>query len=125
MYIVAKKFKFCASHHHTKLPDGHPCRRNHGHNWEVEVGFEIENLDEHDFVIDYGAIRDVAKPYFDRLDHQDLNEILPGVNPSCENLSRLFFTELSSLFDEHVNRVPSFIRVSEAEGTYAEYRPTK
>lgn len=125
MYTVAKKFTFAASHHHTKLPEGHPCRRNHGHNWEVEIGFEVDSLDEHDFVIDYGAIREVAKPYLDQFDHQDLNEVLHGVNPSCENLAKLFFTDLSKLFDEQVNQTPSFVRVCEAPGTYAEYRPTK
>lgn len=122
MYTVAKKFKFCAAHHHTKLPDGHPCRRVHGHNWEVEIGFELPELNEHDFVIDYGAIRIVVKPTIDALDHQDLNEVF-DFNPSCENIARHLFHKWAAEFQEQYNLCPSWVRVSEAEGTFAEFRP--
>ena len=37
MYTITKRFAFSASHIIGGLPNGHPCARLHGHNYEVEV----------------------------------------------------------------------------------------
>ncbi len=53
MYIIAKRFKFSASHVIGGLPEQHPCSRLHGHNYEFEVVLQSAELDSVGFVRDY------------------------------------------------------------------------
>ena len=52
MYNVRKQFTFSAAHHLTGQEPGHPCERQHGHNYVVEVVL-TGKLNEVSFVRDY------------------------------------------------------------------------
>ena len=50
MHAITKAFSFAAAHSLPQLPDGHKCRRVHGHNYEVLVELRSEELDDFSFV---------------------------------------------------------------------------
>ena len=50
-FTISKRFSFSASHALTAVPEGHKCRRTHGHNYEVEVVCAADELDERGMVI--------------------------------------------------------------------------
>ncbi len=118
-YRIGKHFTFSGAHHLPDLPEGHKCKRPHGHNWTVVFDFQSEELNEFGFVIDYGDL-DVIKTWIDdHLDHRDLNEVLGGrLNPTtAEHLAHFLYEQFRSIFPELVAVV-----VAETEKTYAEYR---
>ena len=83
MYYISKIIRFAASHH---LVVDYPtkCAKPHGHNYEAEVFCAARELDANGMVVDFKLIKERV---VDRLDHHDLNEVLP-FNPTTENLAR-------------------------------------
>jgi 6-pyruvoyltetrahydropterin/6-carboxytetrahydropterin synthase len=115
IYTIAKQFEFSAAHHLDGLGEGHPCARNHGHNYVVEVTLAATQLDERGFIKDYSELTPL-KEYLNRnLDHQDLNQVLP-IQPSAENLARYLFELWRAEFPQLV-----LVRVSETPKTWASY----
>lgn len=84
---LRKTFQFEAAHLLPLLPEGHKCRRLHGHSFQVEIVVRGE-LDPHlGWVMDYAEITRIFKPLWSQLDHYYLNEI-PGLeNPTSENVA--------------------------------------
>ncbi|QXE33265.1 6-carboxytetrahydropterin synthase [Streptomyces sp. GMY02] len=119
-FRISKEFHFSASHRLDGLPEEHPCGRLHGHNYVVELELSAagDGLDETGFVRDYGDLGDFKKWLDSDVDHRHLNEVLEGVNPTAEHLSRW-------LYERWVSRYPelSGVRISETAKTWAEYRP--
>jgi len=116
MYCISKEFHFSAAHQLSHLPEGHPCKRLHGHNYIVEMVLESEALDHRGFVTDYNELRTV-KEYIDAyLDHRNLNDVLDRPT-TAENLAR-------HLFDRFAGEFPTLaeVRVSETPKTWARYR---
>ena len=72
---ISKKFRFESAHYLPGFPEGHKCRRMHGHSFEVEIFVEGEIGAQTGVVIDYGDIKRVVKPVVDALDHRVLNEL--------------------------------------------------
>jgi len=69
---VVRKYKFESAHHLTCVPEGHPCRRLHGHSYKmwVHVTGPVENY----MVMEYGDIDAIVDPIVEKyLDHHDLN----------------------------------------------------
>jgi 6-pyruvoyltetrahydropterin/6-carboxytetrahydropterin synthase len=100
---IVKAFRFEAAHWLPHFPDGHKCRRLHGHSFEVEV-VVAGPVDEHTGVVmDFGELKRVVSPLIDRLDHYCLNELgaqlndLLLSNPTSENVARWFWRELKPL----------------------------
>lgn len=116
MYCIRKKFSFSAAHRLLGLLDTHPCSRQHGHNYEVEVLLESKTLNEVGFVVDYREL-DVFKCYLDGcLDHRDLNQVFPNMQTSAENIARKLFEWCYRRWPETV-----MVRVSETPKTWAEF----
>jgi 6-pyruvoyltetrahydropterin/6-carboxytetrahydropterin synthase len=84
---IFKKFSFDSAHRLPNLPDGHKCKRLHGHTWQVTL-FVDGPLDEKlGWVEDFGDIKKAFKPILADLDHYYLNEV-PGLeNPTSEVLA--------------------------------------
>lgn len=80
---LSSSYSFEAAHHLPNLPDGHKCKRLHGHSYRVEVSVEGP-LDQRGFVIDYAELDAAVKPLIEQLDHRLLNEIDGLENPTSE-----------------------------------------
>src|SRR5512146_693187 len=72
---LSKSFRFEAAHDLPTFPDGHKCRRLHGHSFRFDVVVEGDVPPEKGYLIDYGEIKRVVDPIVRRLDHHYLNEI--------------------------------------------------
>lgn len=91
---LSKTFRFEAAHSLPTFPDGHKCRRLHGHSFRFEVVVEGEVDPKKGYLIDYGDIKAAADPLVKRLDHYCLNDIEGLDNPTSENLSRWIWDRL-------------------------------
>lgn len=83
---IFKEFSFDSAHYLPHVPDGHKCRRLHGHTYHLRV--EVEGKVDRDlgWVVDYSDISAIMKPLLSELDHSCLNNIDGLENPTCENL---------------------------------------
>lgn len=83
MYFIKKTFEISASHQ-LKLPYDSKCTQLHGHNWIVTIYCKARELNADGMVVDFTHLKQLIR---DRLDHANLNEILP-FNPTAENIAR-------------------------------------
>ena len=91
---LIKTFTFEAAHSLPKVPDGHKCRRIHGHSFTVELTVRGEVDEELGWLMDYEEITSAFRPIREQLDHHLLNEI-PGLeNATSENLARFIWERL-------------------------------
>jgi 6-pyruvoyltetrahydropterin/6-carboxytetrahydropterin synthase len=88
---IAATYGFEAAHQLHKLPDGHKCKRLHGHNYRLEVSVEGE-IDARGFVMDYAELDAIVEPLVAQVDHRFLNDIEGLSNPTSEVLV-LWFKE--------------------------------
>jgi 6-pyruvoyltetrahydropterin/6-carboxytetrahydropterin synthase len=122
-FTVAKRFSFEASHQLTLVPEGHKCRRLHGHNYEVEVLCASADLDERGMVVDYFDLDPVKRFLGETVDHRHLNDVLPG-EPTAEHLARWIHDGLLDVLPPAVGQRLVAVRVHETPKTWAEYRPS-
>ncbi len=94
---LSKSFRFEAAHDLPTFPEGHKCRRLHGHSFEFDVVVEGEVDPALGYLIDYGQIKQAAEPIVKRLDHYYLNEIDGLENPTSENIARWLYDALKPL----------------------------
>lgn len=91
---IWKEFTFDAAHVLPNVPEGHKCRRLHGHTYRVRVYVSGEPDDRVGWVMDFGDIKAAFEPILDRLDHYYLNDIEGLENPTAEVLSRWIWQRL-------------------------------
>ena len=84
---LTKTFTFEAAHSLPTFPEGHKCRRLHGHSFKVTVTAEGEVDPARGYLIDYADIKAACTPILERLDHRHLNEIEGLENPTSEVLA--------------------------------------
>ncbi len=91
---LSKTFSFEAAHWLPCFPEGHKCRRLHGHSFRVEIVVAGEMPEETGYLVDYGEIRAATAPIESELDHRCLNDI-PGLeNPTSELIARWIWQRL-------------------------------
>ncbi|TWT46173.1 6-carboxy-5,6,7,8-tetrahydropterin synthase [Phycisphaerae bacterium RAS1] len=91
---LSKSFTFEAAHSLPGFPDGHKCRRLHGHSFRVDVHVEGPLDPKRGYLIDYGEIKAAFEPLRARLDHYHLNEIEGLENPTSEMIARWIWERL-------------------------------
>src|SRR5438094_40802 len=77
---LTKDFTFEAAQILPKAPEGHKCRRMHGHSFKIEISVEGDVDPRTGWVYDHAEIGAAMKPLLKILDHTYLNQIV--VNPS-------------------------------------------
>ena len=107
MYTVIKRMEISAAHH-LKLSYASKCEYPHGHNWMITVYCRSKELNADGMVVDVSQIKQAIK---EKLDHQDLNEILP-FNPTAENIAKWICDQLPTCYK---------VEVQESEGNIAIY----
>jgi len=113
---LTKTFTFEAAHYLPTFPEGHKCRRLHGHSFRVHVVVEGEVPEEQGYLIDYGQIKAVAEPIVDSLDHRLLNDLEGLANPTAELLCRWLWDRIKPALP-----MLSCVRVDETCTSSAEY----
>jgi 6-pyruvoyltetrahydropterin/6-carboxytetrahydropterin synthase len=91
---LTKSFTFEAAHRLPTFPEGHKCRRLHGHSFAVDVRVAGEVDEQRGYLVDYGEIKAACEPVRTALDHRYLNEIEGLENPTAENLARWIWRRL-------------------------------
>src|ERR1051325_4974718 len=82
MFELRKSFQFEAAHSLPNVPEGHKCRRLHGHSFKVEIAVSGELDANLGWVMDYAEMTGAFRPIWDQLDHRYLNEIEGLENPT-------------------------------------------
>jgi 6-pyruvoyltetrahydropterin/6-carboxytetrahydropterin synthase len=98
------------------------CENLHGHNWRVRVTVSGERLDGAGLLVDFEDLDRAMKEVCGRYDHIYFNETPPftDLNPSAENIARVFFDELSGKLNTERYRV-SEVMVWESDGCCASF----
>lgn len=84
---IFKEFTFEAAHLLPGLPDGHKCRRLHGHSFRIEVHVEGTPDRTMGWIMDFADIKAAFQPIHDQLDHRYLNDIDGLSHPTSERLA--------------------------------------
>ncbi len=122
--LVSKEFTFDAAHH-LHCYEG-KCKNLHGHTYKVVFGIS-GFVDEIGLVIDFGDIKEIWKKEIEiYLDHRYLNETLPKMNTTAENMVVWIYEKMMESLNkraEHYNGVRvEFVRLFETPTSYAEVR---
>jgi len=90
--LVSKEFTFDSAHH-LHCYEG-KCKNLHGHTYKLQV-IMSGRVDERGISIDFGDMKRITKEVvIDRLDHQYLNEVLPLMNTTAENMVVWMYEEI-------------------------------
>ncbi len=120
--LISKEFTFDAAHHLHHYEG--KCKNLHGHTYRAILGLS-GYTDERGLMIDFGDIKEIWKQKIEiHLDHRYLNETLPLMNTTAENIVVWIYEKLTeALLDEGYNGVRvEFIRLYETPTSYAEAR---
>jgi 6-pyruvoyltetrahydropterin/6-carboxytetrahydropterin synthase len=93
---IYKEFTIEAAHLLPNVPEGHKCKRLHGHSFRIEIHVGGDIDPELGWVMDFAQLKNSFKPVFEQLDHHYLNEIEGLENPTSENLARWIWLKLLS-----------------------------
>lgn len=91
---IWKKFSFEAAHLLPNVPDGHKCKRLHGHSYYVHIHVTGEPDSEVGWIVDFAEIADAFQPLWEQLDHNYLNEIEGLENPTSEVIAMWIWDRL-------------------------------
>lgn len=89
--VVKEKF---SSAHYLEHYKG-KCEKMHGHTFEVEVCFRVNELNKSGIGIDFTELKTYLKDLLP--DHKILNEVF-DFSPSAENLSRHFYYKIKEKY---------------------------
>jgi 6-pyruvoyltetrahydropterin/6-carboxytetrahydropterin synthase len=102
---LVKDFRFEAAHYLPNVPEGHKCRRIHGHSFRGEVAVRGPVDPLLGWVMDFADLKKAIDPLVTDLDHYLLNEV-PGLeNPTSELLAVWIWKRLAG-------QVPNLHRVT-------------
>ncbi len=87
-------FQVEAAHFLPHVPDGHKCKRLHGHSFRIEIHITGPVKEPAGWVMDFADLKQVFEPIYRQLDHHYLNEIEGLENPTSENLARWIWQRL-------------------------------
>ena len=103
---LVKEFKFEAAHHLPNTPEGHKCRRMHGHSFKFRIHLmgEVDPLTG--WVMDFGDLKKIVQELVDsKLDHYCLNDIKGLENPTSENI-------VIWIWDEIKPKLPNLFKIT-------------
>ena len=98
MFEIEKEFRWEAAHSLPMMPDGHQCKRPHGHSYKLVVCCRGEKAGDFGFAcgLDYADLAFVVRArVVDRLDHQNMNDFVSPSTAEC--LCEWIWDQLSEL----------------------------
>jgi len=124
--MVSKEFTFDAAHH-LHCYEG-KCKNLHGHTYKVVFGIS-GYVNEIGLTIDFGDIKAIWKQEIEiYLDHRYLNETLPPMNTTAENMVVWIFEKMEEALQQGERQQQykgarvEFVRLYETPTSYAEMR---
>jgi 6-pyruvoyltetrahydropterin/6-carboxytetrahydropterin synthase len=94
---VFTEIRFEAAHFLPGTPEGHKCRRLHGHSFRVRVVVAGTPEATTGWVEDFGVIKERLEPIRMLLDHYCLNDIEGLENPTSENLAGWLWPRIAAV----------------------------
>jgi 6-pyruvoyltetrahydropterin/6-carboxytetrahydropterin synthase len=118
--LVSKEFTFHAAHHLHNYRG--KCMNLHGHEYVVVVGIS-GFTDNRGLTLDFGDLKRIWKEQVEvYLDHRYLNETLPLMNTSAENMVYWIYKQFEKFLpQDYLGIRMEFIRLYETKTSYAEY----
>ena len=121
--LVSKEFTFDAAHHLHDYEG--KCKNLHGHTYRAVLGIS-GYTDNRGLVIDFGDIKEIWKEKIEiHLDHRYLNETLPPMNTTAENIVVWIYEKLVEALrkePQYNGARVEFVRLYETPTSYAEAR---
>ena len=120
--LVSKEFTFDAAHHLHDYEG--KCKNLNGHTYKVIFGLS-GYTDSRGLMIDFGDIKDIWKNEIEiHLDHRYLNETLPLMNTTAENMVVWIYEKMAEALSlkEYEGARVEFVRLYETPTSYAEAR---
>lgn len=114
MYYVSKRMEIAGAHQ-LRLPYESKCENLHGHNWIITVNCKSKKLTEYGMVVDFARVKKEIHGY---LDHGNLNQLLPDINPTAENMAKWICDKVTDLCEYGYCYK---VTVQESEGNIATY----
>lgn len=124
--LVSKEFTFDAAHHLHGYEG--KCKNLHGHTYKVIFGIS-GYTNEIGMTIDFGDIKSIWKEEIEiYLDHRYVNETLPPMNTTAENMVVWIYEKMVQALHRPENKQKydgvrvEFVRLYETPTAYAEAR---
>lgn len=124
--MISKEFTFDAAHH-LHAYEG-KCKNLHGHTYKVIFGIS-GFLDERGLMMDFADLKQIWKEEIEIfLDHRYLNETLPAMNTTAENMVVWIYEKMKEALakeerqQQYLGARVEFIRLYETPTSYAEAR---
>lgn len=124
--MISKEFTFDAAHH-LHAYEG-KCKNLHGHTYKVIFGIS-GFLDERGLMMDFADLKQIWKEEIEIfLDHRYLNETLPPMNTTAENMVVWIYEKMKEALakeerqQQYLGARVEFIRLYETPTSYAEAR---
>jgi 6-pyruvoyltetrahydropterin/6-carboxytetrahydropterin synthase len=122
--LVSKEFTFDAAHHLHEYEG--KCKNLHGHTYRVIFGLS-GFVDANGLMIDFGDIKEIWKSEIEiYLDHRYLNETLPPMNTTAENMVAWIYEKMAEALANRQHLYQSarveFVKLYETPTSYAEAR---
>ncbi|TGK20918.1 6-carboxytetrahydropterin synthase QueD [Leptospira fluminis] len=84
---LTKEFRFDAAHFLPNVPEGHKCRRMHGHSFRFKLHLKGKIDPGTGWLMDFAEVSKSVKPLLENhLDHYLLNDVEGLENPTSENI---------------------------------------
>lgn len=91
---IGRAYRFESAHCLPYLPDGHKCKKLHGHTYRMEV-IVRGTLDKRGLVKDFAELDAELKPLLEAVDHRLLNDVSGLENPTAEIIAAWFFERIA------------------------------
>jgi len=92
---IFKEFTIEAAHWLPNVPEGHKCRRLHGHSFHIEVHVSGPVDPHFGWVMDFAELKASFQAVEDRIDHRCLNDVEGLENPTSEILACWIWQKIS------------------------------
>jgi 6-pyruvoyltetrahydropterin/6-carboxytetrahydropterin synthase len=91
---IGRTYRFESAHRLPHLPEGHKCRRLHGHTYRVRIVVR-GRPDARGFVKDFAEIDAEVRPLIAQIDHRVLNDVEGLENPTAEIIAAWFLERVA------------------------------
>jgi len=97
-HLITKRYDFESAHFLPRVPEGHRCKRLHGHGYAIEI--TLAGVPGEDgLIMDFWDLDKIVQPIIDSVDHRCLNDIAGLENPTAELISGWFWEKIETILD--------------------------